>query len=861
MASSTTISALLPTSQDRWRLGLIRTKLSPPKARQQVNRPALIQRLQAGLERRLTVLVAPAGFGKTTLLGEWYAGLRREGYTVAWLSLDQEDDDLTQFSAYLMAAIGHSCGDSTHSPFQQLNGDAWTSINAQFNELVNELAVTGKRLVVILDDADRLQSTGIREALFRLLRHAPENFHMVMAGRAEPIIPLSYFALRDQLVQLDIEQMRFDAAAASEFFAQATNIVLDAGQVQALVDATEGWVAGLQLASLTLCADEDPADLARRLPRTQRSIGAYLEENVLVRAPAHILDFLLKTSILERLSPDLCNAVTGAGNGAETLAWLVSQNMFIRPLSEGSEWYRYHALFSEYLRSRLARKGPAAVSALHRKASEWYAGEFLWPEAVRHALAAGDIARATSLVDECAMNQVEISEVRTVLGWVSRLPAEAYRDRLNLRLAQSWALALSLQIKDAKSAVQQIEADIGNGLLPENDALFTEVIAVKALIAGLSDESTNSLELGRSVYERKPPPGSWVDAIGLTTYVFGLSYGSRFEEVDLLRKSTGVMNDTDPLYSTVYRQSMFGLAYLVEGRLHDAARILEAVASKANERIGRYAAASVLPAGYLATIYYEWNEIGQVREIVQNRLETAIEACSLGPLAGFYISSARLAVISGDFDEAERLLHDAEAIAQARGWLRMEAACKSEAIRLCIRHGELPRAARVLLAVGLQHAGATKLALQELAIALRYGQRNSMARSIIDEGEVIKPLLEELHRDQTGFPYLERWYTGNLLNQFQPQNLGVEVAMPTGGGKVSEKIAASRLSAREIEILDHVARGLSNKEIARAIRVAPETVKWHLKNIYEKLNVTSRIQAVQSGLGFDLPRAAGSRVS
>jgi LuxR family maltose regulon positive regulatory protein len=374
---------------------------------------------------------------------------------------------------------------------------------------------------------------------------------------------------------------------------------------------------------------------------------------------------------------------------------------------------------------------------------------------------------------------------------------------------------------------------------------------------------------------------------------------------------------------------MFGLSYLMEGRLHDAARILEAVAGKANERIGRYSAASVLPAGYLAAIYYEWNEIGQIREIVQNRLETAIEACSLGPLAGFYISSARLAVIDGDLDEAERLIRDAETIAQSRGWLRMEAACKSEAIRLCILRDDLPRAARVfhtlqaimpeqpadfkgsvretwqrvetgrsrwliasgaaaeavaalrfltteldagrlpylaaqarvLLAVALQHAGNTRQALQELAVALRYGQRNSMMRSIIDEGEAVKPLLEALHADQAGVPELERWYTSNLLNQFRSQAAGAGKTTQAGSEKVSEKIAASRLSAREIEILDHVARGLSNKEIAKAIRVAPETVKWHLKNIYEKLNVTSRIQAVQSGLGFDLPRAPVARVS
>lgn len=655
----------------------------------------------------MSVLVAPAGFGKTTLLAEWYGVLKNDGCTTAWLSLDREDDDLGQFAGYLLAAIEKALAEAGKGPRHLVRGDALTSINALLADMVNDLASSGLSIVVILDDYDRLVSPDIQETVFRLLRYAPDNLHIVLAGRSEPAIPLSYFAARDQLVRLDVEQLRFDAPATQEFFTKVSGIALDPGQAGSLIEATEGWVAGLLLASFTIKGKDEACNLARRLPRAQRSIDAYLSENVLIHAPDRIQDFLLRTSILDRLSPDLCNEVTGSSDASASIDWLVARNMFIRPLDEETGWFRYHALFSEYLRNRLAKELPGEAAALHRKASEWYAAQYLWSEAVKHALAAGDIEQATSWVEEYAMNQVEISDVATVLGWVSKLPPSALRSRIRLRVAQAWALALSLRSAESSQVLREIEADIANGLLVADHDMRTELTAVKSLIAGLSDKSAESLDLGRRTLEMQPKPRSWVEAIGLTTLVFGLSYDSAFDEIENLRRSTAMGDDSDPLYSTVYRESMFGLAYLVEGRLHEAVRNLEIAVHKANIRVGRHSAASVLPAGYLATIYYEWNDLAGVAQILQNRLETAIEACSLGPLIGFCIGSARMAALNGDSEEAERLIANAEAIAKSRNWLRMEVACKAEAIRLCIRVNDIERAVRAGRSLDAIMAGET----------------------------------------------------------------------------------------------------------------------------------------------------------
>lgn len=700
-------------------------------------------------------------------------------------------------------------------------------------------------------------------------------------------------------------------------------MTLDGEQTRKLLSATEGWVAGLQLASLALKQGGEGEDLAAQLPRARRDIASYLSENVMAHVPGEMLDFLLDISILDRLSAALCNAVTGRDDARKNLEWLLAGNMFLRPLDAEWEWYRFHALFTDYLRKRLQEERAEDIAGLHRRASAWYAGQSLWPEAVKHALAAGDVDQAASWVERCAMTLVEASDVRTVLTWLAKLPHEAIQGRLRLRLVHAWALALSLQTVLAQRELRAVEADIARDRSVA-DSIGVELAAVKALIAGLSDASRDSLELGRSVLDMRPEPNSWEEGIGLTTLVFGLAYASEFDEVQRLRDrvSHGAERGA-PLYATVYRQSMVGLSLFVEGRLEEAVTTLEHALGQANASAGSQSAAAVLPVGYLAAIRYEWNHLERVAEILRGRLDIALQACSLGPLAGFCITLARLAFLNGDVDEANGIVERAEAVAKERGWLRLQVACKAEAIRLAIRAGNLGRAASmghaletllpgenpqalsgsqretwqrreaalcrlliargratealprlramqaearvagmryvlsqvtVLLAVATLSAGQPEDAAAAIGEAVIYGQDNGLCRVFLDEGEPAREILHALRKRPDAFPGVESWYIEKVLAGLDATGNAAAAPVRPAAERPPERTAASRLSAREVEILDYVARGLSNKEIARALRVAPETIKWHLKNIYEKLSVTSRIQAIQSGLGMDLPR-------
>lgn len=895
---------------------LVRTKLAPASARGIVSRIARLGRLRRGLDRRLTLVCAPAGYGKTTLLAEWRNALVASDVKVAWVSVDQDDDNASIFSSYVVAAIVDATGGVGTRAQRLLRDRALIPLKIVFDELLNELESSGVELFLMLDDFDRLASPVIHDAMFELLRYAPSNLHVVLACRSIPALPLSYFESRDQLVRVDENDLRFDDAETRSFFERIAGKPLNAENVERLRAATEGWVSGLQLAALALHDDSDAARVAEQVSHARAGIATYLNENVMTRVPDAIRRFLLHTAVLDRMTPSLCDALTGRDDALDCLEWLNAHNLFIRSIDGDRRRYRYHALFLQYLREELALREPDAVAGLHRRASEWYAAERQWPDAVKHALAAGDFDAAAGWVETCAMKLIAASDVRTVLDWVSRLPGPALAGRLRLRIAHAWALALSMQMIDARRALEALEADIDAGRLDTDAVTATELLAVRSLIAALSDRSLEALHLGERVLAAGPPSGSWIEQIGQTTLSFGLGYAGRLDDaLDLRARAERAASGHEPLFANVYRQNMSGLAEFVAGRLHDASKTFEAALRAAERAAGRLSAATALSAGYLSAIYYEWNDWSKVRDAQVDRFDIAMQAGSLGPLLRFVQTAALLQFQSGNDARAHELLDEADHIACSRQWLRLRVACMATGVRLHLNAGKPTQAHRVgralaslvpaappeetssqvetwqmaqsaharllladaradeaaqvmatvhdvlaargfdwlaaqaavLRAVACEQAGDEDAALTMLARALEYGQGNGLVRTFVDEGAAVERMLARVQKQLDRFLALGAWYPRELVRAFDAQRAASATPAARPG-------AAGNLSAREVEILDYVARGLSNKEIARALRVAPETIKWHLKNIFEKLNVTSRIQAVRSGLALDAHR-------
>ena len=443
---------------------ILATKLYiPPPRPRVVHRARLIDRLQAGLERAPGVILisAPAGFGKTTLVSEWVASLtpapsptRRGG--IAWLSLDKEDDDLPRFLAYFIAAlqtIAPAVGEAT---LGALHASQPPPADVLLTALLNDLAALGDA-VLVLDDYHVIESPAIEEALTFFVDHLPPQVRLVIASREDPPLPLARLRARGQLTELRATDLRFTSAEAADFLNQVMGLSLAAADVAALENRTEGWIAGLQLAAISMQGRSDTGSFIQAFTGSHRFVLDYLVEEVLQRQPERVRGFLLRTAILDRLSGPLCNAVTGQQDGKAMLETLERGNLFVIPLDDQRQWYRYHHLFAEVLRTHLQEAQPERVSEYHRRASEWYEQNDLPADAIRHALAGEDFARAANLIERVWLAMDISYQSAAWLRWAQQLPEGLIRAHPVLCLGYAWALLNGGELEVGEAWLREAE--------------------------------------------------------------------------------------------------------------------------------------------------------------------------------------------------------------------------------------------------------------------------------------------------------------------------------------------------------------------------------------------------------------------
>ncbi|MDQ5854715.1 MAG: helix-turn-helix transcriptional regulator, partial [Chloroflexota bacterium] len=406
---------------------ILATKLYiPPPRPHAVLRSCLIERLNAGLHRKLTLISAPAGFGKSTLVSAWVTGC---GRPVAWLSLDEGDSDPTRFLTYLVAAVQTIAPAVGHGVLQVLQSAQPPPIDVILTALLNELTTLPNNVVLVLDDYHLIDATPVDDALAFLIEHLPPQLHLVLATREDPQLPLARLRVRGQMTELRSADLRFTPAEAAVFLKEVMGLDLTAQDIAALEERTEGWIAGLQLAGLSLQGRQDVPGFIRAFAGDHRYIMDYLVDEVLRRQPDPVRDFLLHTAILDRLSGPLCDAVTGQEDGTARLEALERGNFFVVPLDDRRHWYRYHHLFAEVLAAHLREEQPDRVALLHRRASEWYEQHGAAAGAIRHALAAADFARAADLVERAVPTMHRSRQEAMLLGWLKALPDELIRCR------------------------------------------------------------------------------------------------------------------------------------------------------------------------------------------------------------------------------------------------------------------------------------------------------------------------------------------------------------------------------------------------------------------------------------------------
>ncbi|AOJ11169.1 LuxR C-terminal-related transcriptional regulator [Burkholderia mayonis] len=897
-----------------WSVTLIQTKMTPPRLPSgYVSRRPLYERLPVHDGLSLVTVNAPAGFGKTTLLAEWCRELLEKKHVVAWLSLDDEDDDSQLFVAYLVASLCRADDEVGRQAQRLLRHDMLMPVGMIISVLLNEIGACERQVFLVLDDVDRLTSKPIVAILSRLLRYAPENLHIMFGARSDSTPVFGRVVAPERVARLDAEDLRFSVDDAQTFFSRTERVTLDRSSVKLLNDVTEGWVAGLQLASLALRKAGDATRVAVGLSGARIGTDTYLNDTVLTELPPDMLDFLLRTSILDRLGADVCDAVIGSrGASWEKLEWLERHNVFIRPLDDERQWFRYHALLGEALRRRVIRQMPDEIPIMHRRASQWFAEARLWPEAVKHALTAGDVEQAAQWVENCATAMVELGDSHTLLSWISRLPSESVDRRLRLRLAKALALAISMQNAAAKQEIHAVAAAMAQNEAKSKDdeALLAEVNSVSALIAIFNDDSDRALALGQATSACTVPTMPWAKRFAQLAQLYGFMYAGKFDEFQrtwaLVTPHSG--RSQALAFEDCYREYLYGLALLLQGEMSAGATFLEAAVIRAENKLGRNSGVLAGLAGCLSAIYYERNELSRAHDVVAGTTEIALDTCPLSGLLRHTCTAARLHARAGNTGLALAALENGRQVAEMRQLLRLRVGCDAETVRLFLIDERLSEAQQtvdelslivpeqcrgrrgtfletwvayqsvlsrvmiadgranlavvrlsaqrydmaatswryqeamtsVLLALALEQCGASREALTAVSRALTIAQTEGMVNIFVDEGPAMRNLIELWRRNSTNAPSRDKVFVDRLLSAFDTLNFAPVTPFPT-----PHTSTPGVLSSRELEILSRVARGLSNKEIGRELKVTPETVKWHLKNIFEKLNVSSRTEAVE----------------
>jgi LuxR family maltose regulon positive regulatory protein len=650
---------------------LLATKLYVPRPRTHlVPRAHLTERLQQGVERALTLVSGPAGFGKTTLLSQWFA---ERDMPVAWLSLEAEDNDPTRFLSYLIAALQTLDAQLGTTALALLRTPQPPSPEVVLALLANDLEERGgSDVVLVLDDYHVITTDSVQRGMSFLLEHLPPRLHLTLSTRADPPLPLARLRVQGQLCEVRTADLGFDTEEVSTFLQGVMGLHLEASAIATLEQRTEGWIAGLQLAALSLQGRTDISGFLTAFSGTHRYVLDYLSEEVLARQDASVQQFLLHTSILERLSGSPCDAVREQEGSQAMLEGLERANLFVAALDDERGWYRYHHLFAQALRSHLLQAEPTLLPELHRRASAWYERHDLPAEAVQHALAAPDFERAARLIEPIALPVAYQGQLSTVLGWMNALPEALVRTRPLLRIYHASLLIFTDQLEASEIRLQEAEESLQKEV-PASQAqiIMGWVLALRGSIALFSGDIPQGISLEQQALELLPEaeviPRAGALAITIRAYLLSGDVTSDTEhEVAAVVASIRASGN---LFSTVSSMSLLAWLHILQGRLHQAASIYAQVAQVVPQP-------EVLQTMFSSLFYYfglgdllrEWNDLDVAERHLAQGMALVKETLTVEPFVAVlgYTALARLLQARGNSRAAPATLDALGQVAQQR---------------------------------------------------------------------------------------------------------------------------------------------------------------------------------------------------
>ena len=878
---------------------LLTTKLNiPPLQPHLVKRPRLIAQLNYNLWhqeeflRKLTLFSAPAGYGKTSLAIEWINTISqsqsfeaKSKIRTAWLSLGDSDNDPILFLAYIIAAIQRiepTFGEGTNQLIQSPQPPPGEVI---LTTLLNEIAAIAQPFILVLDDYHSIQTPAIHQQLGIFIESQPSTMHLVLISREDPLLPIARLRAHSQLLEIRQEDLRFSYEECADFLQNAMGISLLTEHVAALERRTEGWIAGLQLAALSMQGHPDPADFIQAFTGSSRFVLDFLVEEVFNRQSRRIQEFLIKTSILDRLSGPLCDAITQSQDGQTLLETLEQTNLFIVPLDQSRSWYRYHRLFAELLRHRLRNSNRIKEADLHNSASRWFRQHDFIHEAFQHAVSAENWGLAAELVTNASTEMLKRGEVSTLMRWFGKFPQEVILANPRLCFDYCWPLLLTAQFETAAPLLDHVEK-----FAQEIPPFLGEVLAAQAFLARGQGDNARMVERSQRALKLLPKDSNnsrCLVSINLVLAYWHMGQMEATEQVldEAIETSQAIGNTYSLMTAIIFK----GRVFAVRGQLHQAAEFFQQAIVE-----GGKIPINALAHLDMATLHYEWNQLTESDQ----HLQAAIELCQRGQNNEFLVGSlmflTRLRVAQGDFrgahqvlTQAQDLIHtgeipigtaqravvtqtqlaltqeDLEGALQLADQLNDHVDCHpfyrfigTTKARLLIAQQKFEDAriyleqlyqtalqngwtyAQIAIRVWQALAAETQdSAVEFIEDALEMAQPGGFIRTFVEGRERLIPVLQEASRRG-----ITPDYVGRILTSMQAADLIDPDQTPL----------VEPLSDRELEVLRLIVAGLSNREIAQNLVVSLGTAKTHIHNIYGKLEVNNRAQAIARAREFEL---------
>ncbi len=889
----------LPLEQSKQ---LLQTKLYIPSIRpNQIARPRLSNLLNGSLDRALILVSAPAGYGKTTLVSSW---LKEKRIPSAWLSLDGSDNDPVRFLQYLLAALVPFAPGIEDELQGMLQGIPSAQFENEINLLANELASFSNPFVLILDDFHVIYSEAVLRILTHLLDHLPSQMHLVILTRTDPSLPLSRFRVRNQLLDIRADQLRFTRDEIAAFLNEAMGLTLSSNDLSAMEMRTEGWIAGLQLAALSMQGSKDIHGFVSAFTGSHHYVMDYLVEEVLKLQPKKVGTFLLQTSILDRLCGSLCEAVveadtTGPIDGHAILEALDKMNLFVIPLDDERHWYRYHHLFADVLRKRLEHQYSHLLPELHRRASLWYEQNGFIAESIQQAIAAGDQDRAAQMIEQNGCFLLMSGEVTTLLNWADAIEFQS-ESHPWLAIQKAWAHAITGHLNQVEPILQAPEKLL-SPLEPtvEVRTMLGTIAAARAYCANSQGDTHAAAEYARHALDLLPDCSSISQSIrSVSTSILGDASwinGNLEEAIRAYTDAIRIGRQAENLHMVIIANSNLGDVLFEQGQLHRAADTYSRSLQMAVRPDGQKSPlAGNLYAG-LAGLAYERNQLNEADQYIHQCIDLCRRWGDIELQAVVHVRLARLEQARGNTEAVREAVRGAEQLAGehplspwrsiqmqsdlARVWLAQgnlerlsqliqmsglkvedDIPCQREPgyvilLRLLLARndyesslllserllkqaepaGRMGLVIKILILQALAFHGKreTEQALVSLDRALALAKPEEYVRSFLDEGEAMTRLLcqAQAHKIASG-------YATELLSKISKIS---EMTQP------SMQLLIEPLTTREVEVLKLIEAGCSNQDIAGQLFISIPTVKRHISNIYTKLGVKSRTQAVAIG--------------